>query len=138
VHNQLTGYSRVFGCGLKIRSTCVGGLHQRCDRSIPPLLELWRLASEGDSGGDLVVNGIPIPTGEVRQHAAFFLARMFTAAGDKEKALPWFRICEQALPGARVCGALLALVLDRHAGRCRRPRGRGRGRRGPGSRPARS
>ncbi len=101
VHNQLTGYSRVFGCSLKIRSTYVGGLHQRCDRSIPPLLELWRLANEGDPGGELVVNGIPIPKGEARQHAAFFLARMFTAAGDKERALPWFRICEQVCPGLK-------------------------------------
>ena len=93
VHNQLTGYSRVYGADVKVRSTYVGGLMRRVERAVPPLLELWRLGGEEPRDGDLTVNGITIPKADARKHAAFFCARMYTAGGMHAEARPWFERC---------------------------------------------
>ncbi len=98
VHNQLTGYSRVYGTDAKVRSTYVGGLMHRVDRAVPPLLELWRQGSEEPRDGELTVNGITIPKRDARMHAAFFLSRMYTAGGMNAEARPWFDRCREECP----------------------------------------
>lgn len=103
VHNQLSGFSGVYGCEMKIRSTYVGGLVQRCDRSIPPLLDLWDEAVAAIEAGaeKLTINGIDVDPVRARGHAAFFLARMYTAGQDWDEAMRWYRICEEIVPAER-------------------------------------